>query len=355
MTELTGMFRDELASWVKEQGYPAFRGAQIFRWIHQGRDFDEMSNLPLAMREQLKDKAVAQPVQIRLQRESSLDGTVKFLFALRDGNCVEGVLMQYKYGLTLCISTQVGCRMGCRFCASTLEGLVRNLTAGEMLGEILAVNRWLEASGRSERISHVVLMGSGEPLDNYDEVIRFLKLLREEDGVRIGLRNVSLSTCGLVPKIYQLADENLPVTLCISLHAPNDEARKRTMPVAEAYRIGDILKACRYMIQKTGRRIIFEYALSEGQNASVQDAAELANLLRGMQCHVNLIPLNPVPERGMKGVDEETVARFMQVLENHHVSVTRRREMGDDIEGACGQLRRKTINNATGELTNAEV
>ena len=355
MTELTGMFRDELTSWVKEQGYPAFRGAQIFRWIHQGRDFDEMSNLPLAMREQLKDKAVAQPVQIRLQRESSLDGTVKFLFALRDGNCVEGVLMQYKYGLTLCISTQVGCRMGCRFCASTLEGLVRNLTAGEMLGEILAANRWLEASGRSERISHVVLMGSGEPLDNYDEVIRFLKLLREEDGVRIGLRNVSLSTCGLVPKIYQLADENLPVTLCISLHAPNDEARKRTMPVAEAYRIGDILKACRYMIQKTGRRIIFEYALSEGQNASVQDAAELANLLRGMQCHVNLIPLNPVPERGMKGVDEETVARFMQVLENHHVSVTRRREMGDDIEGACGQLRRKTINNATGELTNAEV
>jgi len=350
MTELTGMTRDELVSWVKELGYPAFRGNQIFRWIHQGRDFNEMSNLPLSMRVALNETAVAQPITIRLQRVSSLDGTVKFLFALRDGNCIEGVLMQYKYGLTLCISTQVGCRMGCRFCASTLEGLVRNLSAGEMLGEILAVNRWVEENGKIERISHVVLMGSGEPLDNYDQVIRFLKLLKEEDGVRIGLRNVSLSTCGLVPMIYRLADENLPVTLCISLHAPNDEARKRIMPVAEAYSIADILKACRAMIQKNGRRIIFEYALSEGENSSEKDAAELADLLRGMQCHVNLIPLNPVPERGMKGVDEETVARFMKVLEKKHISVTRRREMGDDIEGACGQLRRKTMNDtATGD------
>ena len=350
MTELTGMTRDELVSWVKELGYPAFRGNQIFRWIHQGRDFNEMSNLPLSMRVALNETAVAQPISIRLQRVSSLDGTVKFLFALRDGNCIEGVLMQYKYGLTLCISTQVGCRMGCRFCASTLEGLVRNLSAGEMLGEILAVNRWVEENGKIERISHVVLMGSGEPLDNYDQVIRFLKLLKEEDGVRIGLRNVSLSTCGLVPMIYRLADENLPVTLCISLHAPNDEARKRIMPVAEAYSIADILKACRAMIQKNGRRIIFEYALSEGENSSEKDAAELADLLRGMQCHVNLIPLNPVPERGMKGVDEETVARFMKVLEKKHISVTRRREMGDDIEGACGQLRRKTMNDtATGD------
>jgi 23S rRNA (adenine2503-C2)-methyltransferase len=350
MTELTGMTRDELVSWVKELGYPAFRGNQIFRWIHQGRDFNEMSNLPLSMRVALNETAVAQPISIRLQRVSSLDGTVKFLFALRDGNCIEGVLMQYKYGLTLCISTQVGCRMGCKFCASTLEGLVRNLSAGEMLGEILAVNRWVEENGKIERISHVVLMGSGEPLDNYDQVIRFLKLLKEEDGVRIGLRNVSLSTCGLVPMIYRLADENLPVTLCISLHAPNDEARKRIMPVAEAYSIADILKACRAMIQKNGRRIIFEYALSEGENSSEKDAAELADLLRGMQCHVNLIPLNPVPERGMKGVDEETVARFMKVLEKKHISVTRRREMGDDIEGACGQLRRKTMNDtATGD------
>ena len=347
MTELTGMTCEELTAWVKEQGYPAFRGKQIFRWIHQGADFGEMTNLSKDLREELAVKAVAQPVRIRLERKSELDGTVKFLYELKDGNCVEGVLMRYKYGVSLCISTQVGCRMGCRFCASTLEGRVRDLTAGEMLGEVLCANRYLAPEG--EKVSHVVLMGSGEPLDNYDNVIRFLKLLREEEGVKLSLRNVSLSTCGIVPKMYALADENLPVTLCVSLHAPNDEIRKETMPVAYTWSIDQILEACRNYIRKTGRRVIFEYALSDGVNAGEEQARELADRLRGMQCHVNLIPLNTVEERDMKGVTEENVRRFLKILQEKNISATRRREMGDDIEGACGQLRRKTIQSSKGE------
>ena len=347
MTELTGMTCEELTAWVKEQGYPAFRGKQIFRWIHQGADFGEMTNLSKDLREELAEKAVAQPVRIRLERKSELDGTVKFLYELKDGNCVEGVLMRYKYGVSLCISTQVGCRMGCRFCASTLEGRVRDLTAGEMLGEVLCANRYLAPEG--EKVSHVVLMGSGEPLDNYDNVIRFLKLLREEEGVKLSLRNVSLSTCGIVPKMYALADENLPVTLCVSLHAPNDEIRKETMPVAYTWSIDQILEACRNYIRKTGRRVIFEYALSDGVNAGEKQARELADRLRGMQCHVNLIPLNTVKERNLFGVTEVQVQSFLSVLEKRHISATRRREMGDDIEGACGQLRRKTIQSSKGE------
>ena len=315
-TELTGMTLPELTEWAKERGLPAFRGKQIFRWIHGGADFDEMTNLPKDLRESLKETAVAQPVSVQLHRTSALDGTV---------------------------STQVGCRMGCRFCASTLEGRVRDLTAGEMLGEILAANRFLAEKGEEERVSHVVLMGSGEPLDNYDEVIRFLRLLREEEGVRISLRNVSLSTCGIVPRMEDLAKENLPVTLCVSLHAPNDAIRRQLMPIANTWGIREILAACRDYIRATGRRVIFEYALTEGINAGKKEAAELAELLRGMQCHVNLIPLNEVKERSLKGVSEETVREFMNVLEERHISVTRRREMGDDIDGACGQLRRKVI------------
>ena len=347
MTELTGMTCDELTAWIKEKGYPSFRGKQIFRWIHQGADFEEMTNLPAAMREQLKGTAIAQPVKIRLEHKSLTDGTVKFLYELKDGNCVEGVLMRYKYGVSLCISTQVGCRMGCRFCASTLDGKVRDLTAGEMLGEILCANSYLSPEGI--KVSHVVLMGSGEPLDNYENVIRFLRLLREEDGIRISLRNVSLSTCGIVPKMYQLAEENLPVTLCVSLHAPNDDIRKITMPIANTWSISEILKACRNYIRKTGRRVIFEYALSDGVNAGAAQAEELADLLRGMQCHVNLIPLNIVEERNLSGVSEAQVQRFLEVLQGRNISATRRREMGDDIDGACGQLRRKTINSSKGE------
>ena len=347
MTELTGMTCAELTDWVKAQGYPAFRGKQIFHWIHQSADFDEMTNLPKEFREQLKQTATAQPVRIRLERKSELDGTVKFLYELKDGNCVEGVLMRYKFGISLCISTQVGCRMGCRFCASTLEGRVRDLTAGEMLGEILCANRYL--AGEGVKVSHVVLMGSGEPLDNYENVIRFLRLLREEEGIRLSLRNVSLSTCGIVPKMYALADENLPVTLCVSLHAPNDDIRRETMPIAYTWSIREILEACRNYIRKTGRRVIFEYALSDGINAGEEQARELAALLRGMQCHVNLIPLNIVEERDMRGVTEKNVRKFLKILEDNHISATRRREMGDDIEGACGQLRRKTIKCSEGE------
>ncbi len=350
-TELTGMTREEITAWIREQGLPAFRGKQIFEWIHRGADFDGMTNLPKDLRENLKERAVAQPVQIRLTRKSRLDGTVKFLYELPDGNCVEGVLMRYKYGVSLCISTQVGCRMGCRFCASTLEGRVRNLSAGEMLGEILAANRYLEQEGDQEKVSHIVLMGSGEPLDNYDQVVRFLRLLREEDGIRIGLRNVSLSTCGIVPRMYDFAKEELPVTLSVSLHAPNDEIRRKLMPVANTWSIREILEACRAYIRETGRRVIFEYALTEGLNAGKAEAEELAEILRGMQCHVNLIPLNTVKERDLNGVSEETVRSFMKILEERHISVTRRREMGDDIEGACGQLRRKTINTSRSEAT----
>ena len=340
MTELTGMTRAEMETWAGSQGLPAFRGKQLFRWIHQGADFAEMTNLPKDLRQKLQETAVAQPVSIRTERTSRLDGTVKFLFALRDGNCVEGVLMRYHFGVSLCISTQVGCRMGCRFCASTLEGLIRNLTAGEMLGEILCANRWL---GGKEKVSHVVLMGSGEPLENYDEVIRFLRLLREEEGIRLSLRNISLSTCGIVPGIRALAAEDLPVTLCISLHAPNDALRRQLMPVANRWSIAEIMEACREWVRATGRRIIFEYALTAGVNDGDAQAEELAELVRGLQCHVNLIPLNAVPERSLQGVSEDTVRRFMKILENRHVSVTRRREMGDDIEGACGQLRRATL------------
>lgn len=342
MTELTGMTGAELTEWVKAQGYPAFRAKQIFQWIHRGAEFGEMTNLSKELREKLEQTAVAQPVHIRLKKESPLDGTVKLLYELHDGNCVEGVVMRYKYGISLCISTQVGCRMGCRFCASTLEGRVRDLTAGEMLGEILCANRLLEEEG--VKVSHVVLMGSGEPLDNYDQVIRFLRLLREENGIQMSIRNVSLSTCGIVPKMYDLANEGLPVTLCISLHAPTDEIRRQTMPIAYSWSISEILEACRNYIRKTGRRVIFEYALSDGLNAEEKHAEQLAVLLRGIQCHVNLIPLNVVKERELKGISEDKVQRFLKVLQENHISATRRREMGDDIEGACGQLRRSIIN-----------
>lgn len=340
MTELASMNPIQLTAWCKEQGLPGFRGKQIFQWIHQGADFDGMTNLPKELRIRLKETAVAQPMEIIDMRQSQLDDTVKFLFGLKDGNCVEGVLMHYHHGYTLCISTQVGCRMGCTFCASTLDGCLRSLTPGEMLGEILCANRFLAGK---DRVHNVVLMGSGEPLDNYDNVMAFLRLLREPDGVNIGLRNVSLSTCGIVPRMYDLAEENLPVTLSVSLHAPNDEIRRQTMPIAKVYPMDDLLKACRNYIEKTGRRVIFEYALVGGVNCEERHAIELASRLRGMQCHVNLIPLNVVEERHLQGVSERTVSDFLKTLERLHISATRRREMGDDIEGACGQLRRKTI------------
>jgi 23S rRNA (adenine2503-C2)-methyltransferase len=246
--------------------------------------------------------------------------------------------MKYKFGVSVCVSSQVGCRMGCRFCASTLDGVVRNLEPSEMLDQIYRISRIT-----GEKVRRVVVMGSGEPMDNYDNVLKFIRLLSDEKGMNMSQRNLTVSTCGIVPAMFRLAEENLPVTLCVSLHAPTDEIRRKTMPVAERWSIQEILEACRNYIQKTGRRVIFEYALVDGINAGEAEARKLAERLRGMQCHVNLIPLNEVRERKLKGVREDTVTRFMKILEDEHISVTRRREMGDDIEGACGQLRRSVV------------
>ena len=346
-TQLLSMTPDELGAFLKEMGQPAFRAKQLFAWLHQGVPFERMSNLPKALRETLAENCLDNPVQVLETITSKLDGTVKLLYRLHDGHVIEGVLMRYKYGNTLCVSTQVGCRMGCAFCASTLDGCARSLSAGEILGQIVCANGVLAPQG--QKVGNVVLMGSGEPLDNYDNVVRFLRILRMEGGLCIGMRSVSLSTCGLVPNMRRFAQEDLPVTLSLSLHAPNDEVRKRLMPVANAYAMDDVLDACRYYIEKTGRRVIFEYALVHGVNAAPEQAAELAGRLRGMQCHVNLIPLNSVPERGLTGVSEREVDAFRRVLEQKNISVTRRREMGDDIEGACGQLRRRYLRDQTAE------
>lgn len=337
---MLGFMPEELASFFKEQGQPAFRAEQVFTWLHRGASFGEMTNLPKALRDWLCENTIAQPVSILQTHVSKLDGTVKFLFGMADGNCVEGVLMSYHHGHTLCISTQVGCRMGCAFCASTLGGCIRSLTAAEMLGQIQCANRHLNGESR---VHNIVLMGSGEPLDNYGNVMRFFRLVNHEKGLNISLRSVSLSTCGLADKIRDLAEEGFPVTLSVSLHAPNDEIRLKIMPAAKAYPMDVLLSACRFYIEKTGRRVIFEYALIENVNAEPKHAEELAARLRGMQCHVNVIPLNTVAERDLKGVSEAKIEAFLQALDRRHISATRRREMGDDIQGACGQLRRKTL------------
>ena len=340
-TQLLCMTPEELGVYLKDMGQPAFRAKQVFAWLHQGVPFERMSNLPKALRETLAENCLDNPVQVLETITSKLDGTIKLLYRLHDGHVIEGVLMRYKYGNTLCVSTQVGCRMGCAFCASTLDGCARSLSAGEILGQIVCANGVLAPQG--QKVGNVVLMGSGEPMDNSDNVVRFLRILRMEGGLCIGMRSVSLSTCGLVPNMRRFAQEDLPVTLSLSLHAPNDEVRKRLMPVANAYTMDETLDACRYYIEKTGRRVIFEYALVHGVNAAPEQAAQLADRLRGMQCHVNLIPLNSVPERGLTGVSEREVDAFRHVLEQKNISVTRRREMGDDIEGACGQLRRRYL------------
>ena len=349
MEQLLSMSLEELTAWLKERGYPAFRGRQLYEWLQRGASFDEMTNLPKDFRARLAEGASANPVRIRDAFVSKLDGTEKYLYELDDGNLIEGVLMRYHHGNTLCLSTQIGCRIGCAFCASTLEGCVRSLTPAEMLGQIIAVNRRLNGDGR---VGNVVLMGSGEPLDNYDNVMKFLRLMNDARGLNMSLRGVSLSTCGLVPNMYRLADEGLPVTLSVSLHAPNDEIRRKLMPVARAYAMEDVLAACRNYVDKTGRRVIFEYAMVGDMNCEMAHADELAHRLRGLQCHVNLIPLNEVKERdALKAPTPAQVERFMKRLEERHISVTRRREMGDDIQGACGQLRRHTLMNEQKEYS----
>ena len=341
--QLLSLSYEETEALVTSLGEGRFRAKQLYEWIARGAEFEEMTNLSKAFRAKLAEKCVVNPVSIRESVTSRLDGTEKYLYELTDGNLIEGVRMRYHYGDTLCVSTQVGCRMGCAFCASTLDGCVRSLTAGEILGQIVAVNRRVRAESR---VHNVVLMGSGEPMDNYDQVVKFLRLLNDPRGLGISLRNVSLSTCGLAPKMRMFADEGLPVTLSVSLHAPNDEVRKKLMPVANAYGIDEVLSACRYYVEKTGRRVIFEYALVRGVNCDMACADELASRLRGLQCHVNLIPLNDVKERNLLGPTEKIISDFQKRLEEKHISVTRRREMGDDIQGACGQLRRSRLDGA---------
>lgn len=342
--QLLGLAGDELERFVVDDlKQSRFRAGQIAGWLIRGAEIGEMTNLSNDLRARLDQVAVANPVRIMDSFKSKLDETEKFLYALTDGNLIEGVLMRYHHGDTLCVSTQVGCRMGCAFCASTLEGKVRNLTPGEILGQVVAANRHIQASDPERRVHNIVLMGSGEPLDNYDNVVKFLRLVNDPKGLNISLRNISLSTCGLVRRMYDFAKEGLPVTLSLSLHAPNDEIRQKIMPVANAYSYEEVLAACKYYIEQTGRRVIFEYALIKNLNSDVRHAEELARRLRGMRCHVNLIPLNDVKERKLEAPDRRTVDAFLKRLELKRISATVRREMGADIEGACGQLRRKVL------------
>ena len=331
---------EELQAFLHEMGQPAFRAKQIFAWLHKGVGFDGMTNLPKALRDELAQNAVDMPLSLQQAFPSRKDDTVKFLFACADGNLIEGVLMHYRYGYSLCISTQVGCKMGCAFCASTLHGCVRSLSAGEMLSEVLLANRFLDGK---DRVGHIVLMGSGEPMDNYEQVVRFLRLANAPEGLNISLRNISVSTCGLVPQIRRLAGEGLPITLSISLHAPNDEIRRQLMPIANRYSIAELMDAVREYVRVTGRRVVLEYALIENLNSRPEHARELARLLAGLQCHVNLIPLNRVEERHLEPASPATVRAFEETLEALHVSATCRREMGADIGGACGQLRNQHL------------
>ena len=345
-----GLTGEELERFVTgELGQPRYRAGQIADWLNRGADIEGMTNLSAPLRAKLSELAVANPVRILDSFKSKIDDTEKFLYALPDSNLIEGVLMRYHHGDTLCVSTQVGCRMGCAFCASTLEGRVRNLTPGEILGQVAAANRHIRGDDPERRVHNIVLMGSGEPLDNYDNVVKFLRLVNDPKGLNISLRNISLSTCGLVRRMYDFAAEGLPVTLSLSLHAPNDEIRRKIMPVANAYRYEEVLAACKHYIEKTGRRVIFEYALIKDLNSDVRHAEELARRLRGMRCHVNLIPLNDVKERHLAAPDRRTVDAFLKRLELKHISATVRREMGADIEGACGQLRRSYLKDESGE------
>ena len=346
MTDLRSLTYPQLEELMKELGQPAYRVGQVFSWLHQKQvsSFDQMTNLPAALRRQLAERCTLSNLTVERRLVSQKDGTVKYLFGLPDGECVESVLMDYHHGHSLCISTQVGCRMGCRFCASTLGGLVRSLTPGEMLGEI-----YTAGADSGCRIDSVVLMGIGEPLDNFDNVMAFLELLSDPRGLNLSLRHVSLSTCGLVDRIYDLAERKLGLTLSVSLHAPNDQIRSETMPVNNKWNIDSLLKACRDYFAATGRRVSFEYALIQGKNDTPDHARELAARLKGMMCHVNLIPVNPVVERGNRRSTRQAVEQFRKTLQACGVNATVRRELGTDINAACGQLRRTHAARPAGE------
>ena len=342
---IKSMTMEELAKVLKELGQPAFRAKQVYTWLHKGvRSYEEMTNLPKQLRDTLRSRyPICAPEVVRKQ-ESQRDGTIKYLWKLSDGNCVETVLMRYHYGNTVCISTEVGCRMGCAFCASTLGGLVRPLEPYEMLDQVLFTQ---VDSGLP--VSHIVLMGIGEPLDNLANVLRFLELVNSPEGMNISMRHISLSTCGLVPKIDELAEEKLQISLAISLHGPNDEIRNRIMPVNKAYPVKELLAACRRYYEKTSRRIHFEYAMIQGVNDAPEQAKELLALLKGLPAHVNLIPLNKVEESPLKPSTKAAVAEFQNILEKGGVTATVRRTLGSDIDASCGQLRRKYTRQENGQ------
>lgn len=338
--DIKSLTREELEQLVAASGGQKFRGAQVYDWLHRKlvTEYAAMTNVPKELRRRLEQTSPITAVTMLDKQVSAIDGTAKYLFRLGDGNLIESVLMRYKFGNSVCISSQAGCRMGCRFCASTLNGLSRNLLPSEMLDQIYRIQ-----ADTKERVSHVVVMGTGEPFDNYDNVRRFITLLTDENGIHIGARNLTVSTCGIVPRIRQFAQEQLQVNLAISLHAPNDELRKRLMPVANKYSIAELMEACRYYVEKTSRRITYEYSLVKGVNDGPKQAQELIELIKGTNCHVNLIPVNPIKEREFKQTEGPQINKFKNKLEKNGINVTIRREMGRDINGACGQLRKSYI------------
>ena len=339
-TDIKSMTLEELKTEMERMGEKSFRAAQLYDWMHckLASGYDDMTNIPLSLRKKLESEypyVSLTPVEIQ---ESRLDGTKKFLFALSDGNVVESVWMKYKHGNSVCISSQVGCKMGCRFCASTLDGWERNLLPSEMLDQIYAITRLT-----GERVSNVVVMGTGEPMDNFENLLTFIHILTEEHGLHISQRNITVSTCGIVPKMRELADKGLTITLALSLHATTDEKRRQLMPVANTYHMDELMEACAYYFEKTGRRITFEYSLVAGVNDTPEDAVQLSALAGPLNCHVNLIPVNPIKERNYRQSGQEEILAFKNKLEKNRINVTIRREMGRDIDGACGQLRRRHI------------
>ena len=349
MTDIKRMTREELKCFLSEMGEKAFRADQIFSWIHEKRcvSFQEMTNLSKTLREQLYKTAELPVLKIEDLKISALDGTRKYLFSLSDGNVIESVLMRYKFGNSVCVSSQVGCRMGCRFCASTIGGVVRNLKASEILDEVYAIER-----DTGENVSHVVVMGSGEPFDNYEEVVRFLRLLTDPAGQNMSRRNITVSTCGIPEKIRRFAEEDISIQLALSLHTPDDGIRKKLMPVANQYPLKDVLAACDAYFEKTGRRVTYEYALVRDVNADVSSAEKLGRLLQGRNALVNLIPVNSIQERSYEKPDREALLAFQNALAKYGINATIRREMGADIQGACGQLRRSYLENGRkGALT----
>lgn len=339
MIDLKDLEYAELEKFICEAGEAKYRAKQIFAWLHKGvESFDEMTDISKASREKLSESSFVSVLKIKEKHISKIDGTVKYLFELEDGNCIESVVMRYKHGITVCISSQVGCRMGCGFCASTIGGLYRNLSAGEILNQVIFAQKDIK-----ERISNIVIMGIGEPLDNFDNIVKFLHNVNHSDGICIGYRHISLSTCGLADKIGELSELELPITLSVSLHAPNNAIRSRIMPVNKKFPVEVLIKACRGYIKKTGRRISFEYALISGVNDGDEQARELAALLKGMLCHINLIPVNRVEEREYKKSPQDRVRRFQKRLEELGMNATVRRELGSDISASCGQLRKKVL------------